>query len=370
MRIKRHSRKVKRIRNFEAYYARLNLKRGRSRTVITILSLIMSITVFVALQSCVTLLDTSKGVQDMRLGDYAVTDEDIGFSLESIEKLREQEQVEKLATTKLTVYSHDENGDIQIDLDVELQSWEAFGVAGLNDDRLISAAEGLTEEDKTELLSGAACIVKNPIPISYEGQTYEGTNLQRDDMITVNGQKLRVAGIADGAVTINNGGFLNGVQIMVSDMTYDELTGSDRYTEVYPTLKQDADSEAFETWLDAWCKENAGSYWLSYQMTAKEMEESFAQIKLLCYGLIFFIGLIGILNIINTVYSNIHTRVAEIGMSRAIGMSADSLQLAAVPWLPILEAATISIFVCLLATAVPLRSIAGMNIVEAVEAVE
>jgi len=32
-----------------------------------------------------------------------------------------------------------------------------------------------------------------------------------------------------------------------------------------------------------------------------------------------------ILNIINTVYSNIHTRVNEIGMQRAIGMSAASL---------------------------------------------
>ena len=42
-------------------------------------------------------------------------------------------------------------------------------------------------------------------------------------------------------------------------------------------------------------------------------------------GLILFVGLIGILNIINTVYTNIHTRVTEIGMQRAIGMSAGSL---------------------------------------------
>ena len=49
--IKRRGRKAKAIRSFEAYYARLNLKRGRGRTAITILSLIMSITVFVSLQS-------------------------------------------------------------------------------------------------------------------------------------------------------------------------------------------------------------------------------------------------------------------------------------------------------------------------------
>ena len=138
------------------------------------------------------------------------------------------------------------------------------------------------------------------------------------------------------------------------------------------------------------------------------MIESFEQIKMLCWVLIIFIGIIGILNIINTVYSNIHTRVGEIGMQRAIGMSAaslyktflwegayygiiasvigavfgyiccifvgaaqtDALQLVAVPVIAIVEAAIISIVVCLLATAIPLRSIARMNIVDSIETVE
>ena len=129
---------------------------------------------------------------------------------------------------------------------------------------------------------------------------------------------------------------------------------------------------------------------------------------MLCWGLILFIGLIGILNIINTVYSNIHTRVPEIGMQRAIGMSAgslyktflwegayygifasiiggilgyictifvnaastDTIQLTAFPLIPVLEAAAIAIAACLLATAVPLRSISRMSIVDSIETVE
>ena len=50
VKIKRRSRKEKKIHNFEAFYARLNLKRSRGRTAITVLSLVMSITVFIALQ--------------------------------------------------------------------------------------------------------------------------------------------------------------------------------------------------------------------------------------------------------------------------------------------------------------------------------
>ena len=408
VRIRRHGRKTKTIRNFEACYARLNLKRGSSRTVLTILSLVMSITVFVALQSFTALLDTGSAVQDMTSGDYAVTSETVGMAPEGIEKIREHEMVEHLSTAKLSVYTRDENGEYPIELGFALQAWEAFQVAGVDDTRLLSYIGGLSEQDKSDLLSGAACIVKNPIPFAYEGQTVEATDFGYGDILSVNGHEVRVVGIADFSVSINNEGFLNGVQMIVNEKTYDLLTGNNRYSEIYPALKPNADPAQFETWLDNWCKENPGSHWLSYLQTAAQLEESFQQIRLLCWGLILLIGLIGILNIINTVYSNIHTRVTEIGMQRAIGMSTkslyktflwegayygmiasviggvlgyictifvnaattDTLQLVAVPYQSVFEAAAISIAACLLATAVPLRSIAKMNIVASIETVE
>ena len=147
---------------------------------------------------------------------------------------------------------------------------------------------------------------------------------------------------------------------------------------------------------------------VSYKQTDQQLEESFAQIHLLAWGLILFVGLIGVLNIINTVYTNIHTRKKEIGTQRAIGMSLKSLYktflwegayyglLAAViggiagsfcamviqgaqtgtvtlgtpPWLPLLEALGVSVAICLLATGIPLRQIARLSIVDAIETVE
>ena len=408
IKIKRRGRKEKVIRNFESYYARLNLKRGRGRTVITILSLIMSITVFVSLQSFTALLDTSKNVRDMTLGDYAVTNEGIGVPPESISEIRNNELVENLATTKLSVYTQDATGSIPIELDFKLQPAESFQIAGIDDTRLISYVNSLSEQDKADLLSGTACIVKNPIPFSYEGENFENTSFEYNDTILVNEYKLRVVGIANTAVTINNEGFTNGVQIIVSNKTYNLLTANNYYLEVYPTLKSQMDHAQFETWLDNWCDKNTGSHWISYQQTAKQLEESFKQISMLCWWLIFFIGFIGILNIVNTVYSNIHTRIAEIGMQRAIGMSANSLyktflwegayygmiasiiggilgyictifinaattnrlQFVSIPYLPIIEAALISIVACLSATAIPLRSIAKMSIVNSIETTE
>ena len=401
--IKRRIRKSRTIRHFEAWYARLNLKRGCGRTVITILSLVMSITVFVALQSFTGLLDASSAVQDMYTGDYALTNEDAGISAEGVEKLRANDAVAQLSTTRLSVFMPDQT--LPFDTNLSLQGHETLQLASVDEAQLSRFAPTLSAQDKQALLDGTGCLVKNPIALSYGGETVQQTSLAVGDVVKLGDKELRVAALLDSPVTIGSSGFTNGVQILVSDAMYCELTGSDYYAEVCPTLKKDADTAAFETWLDGWCGENPGTQWLSYRQSSQEMAESFVQIKMLCWVLIALIGVIGVLNIINTVYSNIHTRIGEIGMQRAIGMSAaslyktflwegayygifasvigavlgyvccifvgaaqtDTLQLVAVPVAAILEAAAVSVAACLAATAIPLRTISRMSIVDSIE---
>ena len=401
--IKRRIRKSRTIHHFEAWYARLNLKRGRGRTAITILSLVMSITVFVALQSFTGLLDASSAVQDMYTGDYALTNEDAGISAEGVEKLRANDAVAQLSTTRLSVFMPDQT--LPFDTNLSLQGHETLQLASVDEAQLSRFAPTLSAQDKQALLDGTGCLVKNPIALSYGGETVQQTSLAVGDVVKLGDKELRVVALLDSPVTIGSSGFTNGVQILVSDAMYCELTGSDYYAEVCPTLKKDADTAAFETWLDGWCGKNPGTQWLSYRQSSQEMAESFAQIKMLCWVLIALIGVIGVLNIINTVYSNIHTRIGEIGMQRAIGMSAaslykaflwegayygifasvigavlgyvccifvgavqtDTLQLVAVPVAAILEAAAVSVAACLAATAIPLRTISRMSIVESIE---
>lgn len=403
VKIKRRVRKLNTIRHFEAWYARLNLKRGRGRTAITILSLVMSITVFVALQSFTGLLDASSAVQDMYTGDYALTNEDAGISAEGVEKLRANDAVAQLSTTRLSVFMPDQT--LPFDTNLSLQGHETLQLASVDEAQLSRFAPTLSAQDKQALLDGTGCLVKNPIALSYGGETVQQTSLAVGDVVKLGDKELRVAALLDSPVTIGSSGFTNGVQILVSDAMYCELTGSDYYAEVCPTLKKDADTAAFETWLDGWCGENPGTQWLSYRQSSQEMAESFVQIKMLCWVLIALIGVIGVLNITNTVYSNIHTRIGEIGMQRAIGMSAaslyktflwegayygifasvigavlgyvccifvgaaqtDTLQLVAVPVAAILEAAAVSVAACLAATAIPLRTISRMSIVDSIE---
>lgn len=411
--VKRRNRKSKTIRNFEAYYARLNLKRNRGRTAITVLSLVMSIAVFIALQSFTTLLNTASGMEDNHLGDYSIVNETVGFSADDLNELRQNSAVSSVAAIQFLLYEPDDVGQISdIVLGFALQPGETFQVVGLNDDYWdYFMGSELSEEDLALLKSGKACIVRNPLALNYGGTELERTSFAAGDTISVAGRGITIIATLDGYdgyISVGNSGFTNGVQVIVSDCIYSELTGTAIYNEMCPTLNADADRELFDTVAEKICQDIPGTTYLSYEETDRQLEESFEQIRLLAWGLILFVGLIGLLNIINTVYTNIHTRVMEIGMQRAIGMSAgslykaflwegayygiiavvignivgyictifvnaattDTIQLVSIPILPIAEATVLSIGACLLATCIPLRKIAGMSIVDSIETVE
>lgn len=207
---------------------------------------------------------------------------------------------------------------LPFDTNLSQQSHETLQLASVDEAQLSSFAPTLSAQDKQALLDGTGCLVKNPIALSYGGETVQQTSLAVGDVVRLGDKALRVTALLDSPVTIGSRGFTNGVQILVNDALCCELTGSDYYAEVCPTLKKDTDTADFEAWLDGWCGENPGTQWLSYRQSSQEMAESFAQIKMLCWVLIALIGVIGVLNIINTVYSNIHTRIGEIGMQRAL----------------------------------------------------
>ncbi len=405
--VRRKNRKEKPVRNFEAFYARLNLKRNTGRTAITILSLVMSITVFTALQSFSGLLDASRNVQKLRLGNYSITNASLGFAPSVLKALKEQREVSSVYTLKYSLYMQERDGTLPIEAGIKLKPGETLQIAGVDEERIKMLLPSLTKDEMQALKEGKACLVKNPIAISYQGKQTETTSLSAGDTVSIVHKELKVLGTCS-AVGLDNEGFINGVQVVVFDTVYDQLTGKNTYSELYPVLKSGTDPREIEQNIERICSQTAGSRWLSFQNTDRQLEESFRQIKLLAWGLIFFIGFIGLLNIINTTYTNIHTRINEIGMQRAIGMSTASLfkaflwegayygiiagiigavagygcailietaiagqmKLAAIPILPIIEATAVSIAACLIATCLPLRKISKLSIVDSIENVE
>lgn len=399
--VKRKNRDIRVIRNFEAFYARLNLKRNAGRSAITILSLVMSITVFVALQSFSGLLDASRNVQRLHLGDYSVTNDAVGFAPSVLEELKSQKGIAAVYTLKYSLYMPEKSGALPIETGFKLKPGETLQIAGVDGLRLKTLAPSVSEDGMQMLKEGKACLIKNPQAIAYEGKQAETTSFKPGDWIPVTHTQLQVLGNCS-AVGLDNQGFVNGVQVVVYDQVYDKLTGKNVYSELYPVLENGAEKGAVEQKIQQICARIPGSRWLSYEKTDKQLAESFQQIKLLAWGLILLIGFIGLLNIINTTYTSIHTRINEIGIQRAIGMSTASLfktflwegayygmiagvigavagyicviiveaaatnqvKFVALPVVPILQATAVSIMACLTAVYLPLRQIAKVSIVE------
>ena len=412
VKIRRRDRRAKRIRSFEAYYARLNLGRSRGRTAITVLSLVMSITVFIALQSAVGLLDAAGGGLAEHYGDYSITNEAMGFSPREYQAMRDDPRVAELTAIQFSLYEQGPDGRLDgIQFGIPLQPAETFQVAGLNGAYWDKAFSHLPPELLAKLKAGEGCIVRNPIPLNFQGQDIPRTSIPAGETITVAGRELEVLFTLDGYdsyLSVGNNGFVNGVQVIVNEELYTALTGKTAYHELLPALAEGVDREEFDAVVQDLAKRAPGTLWLSYEDTDRQLAESFAQTRLLAWGLFLFVALIGLLNIINTVYTSIHTRVAEIGMQRAIGMSAGSLyrvflwegayygimasviggvagylctilveaattgtlRLAPVPLVPILEASALAIAACLLATCVPLGRISRMSVVGAIGGVE
>ena len=410
--IRRRDRRAKKIRSFEAYYARLNLKRSRGRTAITVLSLVMSITVFIALQGAVGLLDTAGSGITEHYGDYSITNETVGFSPGEYQAMGEDSRVKELSAMQFSLYEQGTDGyPVGIAFGFPLQPAETFQVVGLNGSYWDRAFSSLPPEVLEKLKAGEGCMVRTPLPLVFEGEEIPRTAISAGDRVTVAGRELTVLETLDGYETylsVGNSGFINGVQIIVNEELYAALTGKTAYNWLLPALAEGVDRADFDAAVEALEARTPGTLWLSYEETDRQLAESFAQIQLLAWGLILFVALIGLLNIINTVYTNIHTRVTEIGTQRAIGMSAGSLfkvflwegayygmiaaaigsaagyvctifveaaatneiRLVAVPIVPIVEAAALAIAACLLATCVPLRRISKMSMVESIEAVE
>lgn len=408
IKIKRRSRRTKKIHNFEAFYARLNLKRNRGRTAITILSLVMSITVFITLQGFTDLLNTAGSMESARMGDYSIVNETVGFSPDTLTAIEGNEMVQSVSAIQFSLYDMDKK-PIGIDIGFALCPGETFQVAGLNNACLDAVFGGLVSDiDLERLKAGDGCFVRNPIPLIFEGTEIPRTEIREGETITVAGVQIPVLATLNGYdtyISIGNNGFTNGVQVIVSEQLYSKLTGKAEYNELLPDLIDGAEREEFDSVVRQLCRDIPGTTYLSYEETDRQLAESFEQIRLLAWGLILFIALIGLLNIINTVYTNIHTRVAEIGMQRAIGMSAgglfkvflwegayygliasvigsmagyictifveaattDAVHLVAVPIIPVVEAVILSTGACLLATCIPLRRISRMSIVDSIE---
>lgn len=399
--IKRKIKREKTIKNFERHLAWLNLKRNKGRTIITILSLFMSITVFVTLSEFSNVLDVSRSVSNLKEGDFSLTNEISGFDKSILDKIDNMKNVNRTSFIK---YSEYKQGEIDTDINFE-NSGEMLKIIGIDEQTLKDLMPSITDSTLEDFKNGSICFIKNPIAISTPGVKTKYTNLKPKDNITINKKQLDIYSTVDKMFFLQGNGWVNGVDVIVYDSVYNTLTNKNKFNQINIYAKDKSDLEQIRLSTEQICENNPGSHWISYIESDKQLKESFKQIEFLAWAVILFVGLIGTLNIINTTHTNINTRTNEIGVKRAIGMSNSSLykmflwegvyygifaailgsiagyasaiiinmatieklDFTNIPITSILQATIISILACIIATLIPLRKVKKMNIIDCID---
>ncbi|EGT3902229.1 ABC transporter permease [Clostridioides difficile] len=399
--IKRKIKREKTIKNFERHLAWLNLKRNKGRTIITILSLFMSITVFVALSEFSNVLDVSRSVSNLKEGDFSLTNEISGFDKSTLDKIAKMKNVNRTSFIK---YSEYKQGEIDTDINFE-NSGEMLKIIGIDEQTLKDLMPSITDSILEDFKNGSICFIKNPIAISTPGVKTRHTNLKPKDSITINKKQLDIYSTVDKMFFLQGNGWINGVDVIVYDSVYNTLTNKNKFNQINIYAKDKSKLEQIRLSIEQICENNPGSHWISYIESDKQLKESFKQIEFLAWAVILFVGLIGTLNIINTTHTNINTRTNEIGVKRAIGMSnrslykmflwegvyygifaaifgsiagyasaiiinmatIEKLDFTNIPITSILQATIISVLTCIIATLIPLRKVKKMNIIDCID---
>lgn len=116
-----------------------------------------------------------------------------------------------------------------------------------------------------------------------------------------------------------------GLRIISQESFYKAFTENMVYKKIDIVLHPDADVTYVENQMSSIAKQT-GVGWVSFENQKASVEDDIKQVTNMLYGFIAIITIIGIFSIMNTITTNLLTRVQEFGVLRAIGMTNNQLR--------------------------------------------
>lgn len=113
----------------------------------------------------------------------------------------------------------------------------------------------------------------------------------------------------------------NGVDVIISDNQFKNITNLDNYDLVYTTMKDGADHKAINKQLGKIGSKVPGTTTVDMIKDKEDNAKMDEKFLIYNYGIVAVIFVISILNIINNVSYNLTSRTNEFGMLRAVGIS-------------------------------------------------
>lgn len=188
----------------------------------------------------------------------------------------------------------------------------------------------LTDEDYHKITSAEAVILNHKYLTTYDNNTRKTTDLslfKKDNKtIELNYETKNInltlnATIIDDIWGLKNTYYDEMPVILISESTYEEKIGYDNYLDATFVMNTDDYQEIDKDIENKKIMFNSTPHFSSPKIDMANTKNLVLTIKILFYGFITLVTLIGITSVINTINTNINLRRKEFAMLRSIGLS-------------------------------------------------
>jgi putative ABC transport system permease protein len=342
-----------------------NLKRYKGKRIVTLLSLIISATVFMLLLYFNSnYMQNSSKIQNSSIGDFSVW-----VNSQSQNKFNEDDRNKMrniIGVKAIHGYNQGQNMMIAFKID---KTVEATNVTKFRAIPYIKAMNYFYPQNKSQARELKRGILQSPITIYgcdefllehdkiiLESGKIEVEKLKagKSVLISVNDNILMtdkeldllpIGKIIDILPEINQrgevlgkaystkiGGRITGfpgaieeeykdVLVYVHKDVLDKITKTKEYVQLFIEAEKNADYAAVEKQIKQITATKIGVHYDNYVEQKKIMKDSLDKYSSVLFAMIFMVLIVSMVNVFNTMYSNILQRTNELGMIRAVGMS-------------------------------------------------
>ena len=314
-----------------------NIKRNKKKYRTTIVSIVMSVSVYIALSYFV---NTAFDVVKMEKGDYTynlvytsyTTDYNLNYN--NVLNFSKHDTVKKYSIVRMSTIT----GNFKASKDFKkYNAYTSEEEPILNSVTLISVGkeEYLRYISKLGLnynnVKDKGILIDNDIGYDNEKKldvSYNMTDNKKGDIINFTSMKgdktfdMELASVTN----IRPFGYENNYGSLV-------MVVSDEYMEKLDKLEsvslyvESTDPDKLQSDIDKMCKDTEGCYVNNVDAIFKQMKSIYTVIAIFLYGFIIVISLIGITNIFNTITTNMTLRKREFATLKSIGMTSKEFKI-------------------------------------------
>ncbi len=335
-----------RLLGIEGSMAWKNMGRNRKRFAVTVFSMVISAVLFIVFSGFSDLIFKSNVIGSEMNVAFQANSQEAPFTdaqMDELGRLQGVRTVYRNVSTEVSLLLDDRVPTRRFrELRPELAADPDTGMLTLPDARLLCVGDAALAELGKDVARGALSVPEmernNGVLVLTEAQFEDpkkGKSVMLEALALSPGDTfgLRTTGgsgwsdvhvqavLKKGPLMYTRAGN-GGAIVLVTEKQYEKWTGTKPTPKsVYIGLTEGADRAPVRDWMERQDSARADFNWVDFDEMGKEMNSTLIILCIFIYGFVTVVALIGSLNIINTINTNLILRTRELSTMRAVGMT-------------------------------------------------